>query len=112
MHIFYKYNGEFGSLEVDFTEKNMNDAIQWEMVAEKAKYKPDEFVHITRKILNELFDDGRMEFTLKNEKSINEKLQPNIHPKMEQGELEVNATYKGKEHFLMHLGFDNESYIN
>lgn len=112
MHIFYKYNGEFGSLEADFTEKKVKDAIQWEMVAEKADYNPEKFVHLTRKILKHFFDDGRVDYTLKNQKSLAEKIEPDIHPEITDGEIEVNVTYKDKEHFLMHLGFDNHSYIN
>ncbi|GAA0179358.1 hypothetical protein SH2C18_22440 [Clostridium sediminicola] len=112
MHIFYKYNGEFGSLECDFTEKNVIDAIQWDMVAKKADYNSEEFVHITRKILNQFFDDGRVDYSLKNQKSLAEKLEPHIQEEIENGEIEVNVTYKDKEHFLMHLGLDNHSYVN
>ncbi len=112
MHVFYKYNGKFGAVEADFTERKINDAIQWNLLAEEAKYNPKEFIHMTRKVLNEMFEDGDIDYSFKSEETLEEKIKTYVHPKMESGAFDLNITHDNNDHYLMHLGFDNNSYIS
>ncbi|MCY6369163.1 hypothetical protein [Clostridium ganghwense] len=110
--LFNKYNGEFGSLEVDFEEKRVNDAIQWNMIADKAKNNTSEFIHITRKMLNELFDSERIEFALTNEKALKSKVESYLNSGEDEGGMEVSVTYDNREYFNLHLNFNNESSVD
>lgn len=112
LKLFNKYNGEFGSLEVDFEEKRVNDAIQWNMIAEKAHNDSSEFIHITRKMLNELFDSERIEYALTNEEALERQVESYLNSGEEEAGMEVSVTYDNREDFNLHLNFNNESSVD
>ncbi len=109
--LFNKYNGEFGSLEVDFEEKRVNDAIQWNMIADKAHNDSSEFIHITRKMLNELFNSERIEYALKDEETLKYQVENYLNSHEGKGGMDVAVIYDNTENFNMHLDFNNESTV-
>ncbi|MCY6485113.1 hypothetical protein OW763_12270 [Clostridium aestuarii] len=111
LKLFNKYNGEFGSLEVDFTEKRVNDAIQWQMVADKAEHDSKKFVHITRKMLNELFDTDRVEYALKDQNGLKRKVEDYLQEDNQQGGMDVSVIYDNNDNFSLHLDFNNNSFL-
>lgn len=115
--LLLKYNGEFGSLEADLAEKDVKDAIQWPLVAEKANYKADEFLNIVRKILNEMFQIEGIDYDFKNKSLLHYEIERYLNPEYGAGAIAIEIVHNyehasnPRENYILHLNFRNNSYL-